>query len=122
MSTRSATIIKDVQTGRCVFIARNSDGYPTGHGRELLDFLCDSESNEPLTAQALGLGQAAQSTGDITVVAETSCYDYVYNVIVHNQEKKMYQIAVIEAERILFSGELRTFQTWIAKLEKRESA
>lgn len=39
MSTRSITIVKDEDGKKLLTLYRQMDGYPTGHGQELADFL-----------------------------------------------------------------------------------
>lgn len=119
MTTRSATIIKDVPEGRSVFAATPADGYPAGFGRELADFLSSSRMDESIVQQALdNWPLTAQATGDISVKPNRSCYDYVYTVMVNSQETRSYTITVSEWEgSTIFSGNLLEFEKWIAEEE-----
>lgn len=60
MGTRSATIIKDRDNKKIVTIYRQYDGYPSGHGKQLLSFI---KGGEVVNSFSMGAKAGEQFNG-----------------------------------------------------------
>lgn len=128
MSTRSITRIFDDER-QVANMYRQSDGYPTGHGQELFEFLDGMRIVNGITygetdKQANGAGcLAAQlvahfkdGVGGIYLVAgHPGDYDqeYEYQIIVTSDiEIKVYEKPYNRGKNLIFSGNVTDFGTW----------
>lgn len=104
MGTRSLTIVKDEDGRKLLTLYRQMDGYPTGHGQELADFLKPiklvngiSNEKEPI---ANGMGcLAAQIVAHFKRAAGGF---YIMTAGDHGQDY-VYTVSTDEKHRILLS-------------------
>lgn len=104
MGTRSLTIIKDEEGKVLLTMYRQMDGYPTGHGQELADFLKPIElvngiGNET-TPIANGMGCLAAQI--VAHFKKDAGGFYIVRPGEHDQEY-VYTISTDEKHRILIS-------------------
>lgn len=116
MGTRSTTKINDEQGDTLVTLYRQFDGYPTGHGQELADFLNsktlingfgDSESK----AHANGMGCLAallishlkgDKIGNVYVTPQGDFQEYNYTV--YSKDNELALRAEDDGGRVLYDG------------------
>lgn len=126
MGTRSLTIVQDEQGEEQVVMYRQYDGYPSGHGKELRDFVKDftvvsgfnSEMPSPLANGAGCL--AAQvvahfkdGVGNVYLYpsgARDCGEEWIYHVIaIPNKPVKLIVIDVWKDNKTFFSGLAKDF-------------
>ena len=117
MGTRSSTVIKDKELGEIVVMYRQYDGYPSGHGLELAEFLRDIKLtngisfNAENTANGIGC-LAAQIVDHFKVRVggiylypanfRDCWYDYVY--VVGCKLGQNPYITIYEYDNIIYEG------------------
>lgn len=117
MGTRSTTAIKDEQGNTLVTLYRQYDGYPSGHGQELADFLSartviNGFGRETAQTHANGMGcLSAQlithlkgdQIGNIYVTREGDSQEYNYTVYL-NEKRELCMRCESEYYGLLFDG------------------
>ena len=124
MGTRSLTFVYDGNNA-IINMYRQFDGYPTGHGQELADFLDGFEivngygKVKPKIANGMGclaaqmIAHFKQSVGGFYIhpVTDTDCWqDYEYHVY----ENK---VVVKNPSEVIFEGSWDNFRTFCCKDE-----
>jgi hypothetical protein len=124
MGTRSLTFVYDGDKA-IINMYRQFDGYPTGHGQELADFLNGFEivngygEVKPKIANGMGclaaqmIAHFKQSVGGFYIhpVTDTDCWqDYEYHVY----ENK---VVVKNPSEVIFEGSWDNFRTFCCKDE-----
>lgn len=121
MGTRSTTAIKGEDGRTLVTLYRQYDGYPTGHGQELADFLkartlINGIGNQTAQTHANGMGcLAAQlighlkgdQIGSIYITNEGDSEEYNYTIYSKNHE--FYIRCESEYYGVLFNGLAKDF-------------
>lgn len=121
MGTRSTTAIKDENGKTLVTLYRQFDGYPTGHGQDLANFLSartviNGFNSQTAKTHANGMGcLAAQlighlkgdQIGNVYVTNEGDSQEYNYTVYLKNHE--LYLRCESEYYGLLFDGLAKDF-------------
>lgn len=131
MGTRSTTAIRDENGKTLVTIYRQYDGYPTGHGQELADFLkartlINGIGNQTALTHANGMGcLAAQlvthlkgdQIGNIYITNEGDSQEYNYTV--YSKDGQLYMRCESEYYGFIYDGLASDFDGVTA--QRRES-
>jgi hypothetical protein len=140
MGTRSLTVINsEWDDSEICVLYRQYDGYPEGHGKDLLDFLRGmsvvngmglddreriSNGMDCLAAQIVahfknGPGYFylnAAGTRDV-------CEEFIYTLYIYNKDKLSIKVEdTYDKGHILFDGSLDEYEQWINKSHKIEPA
>lgn len=122
MGTRCLTVVMDGED-EIMLMYRQMDGYPTGHGQELKEFLdgikiCNgigSEQSQGKWANGMGCLAAQIVAHFKTVIGRIylykpgtrDCWEYIYTVWANNQE---ISLEVTDPERnVLYKGLVKDF-------------
>jgi len=130
MGTRSLTYIYD-DNEPLVCMYRQFDGYPSGHGAELAEFLSSGKMVNGLSGDntkvfngmcclaAQMVAHFKKGPGGIYLMPPTPGADhdqeYEYHVRLHSAPRNELRVEVRDAAHILFEGSLALFEAFCAK-------
>lgn len=123
MGTRSTTAIKDENGKTLVTLYRQFDGYPTGHGQELANFLSARTIVDVfygmgcLAAQLIGHLKGDQ-IGNVYVTNEGDSQEYNYTVYLKDHE--LYIRCESEYYGLLFDGLAKDFDGVAVESAKKD--
>ena len=125
MGTRSlTTFIDDHTEEEIVVMYRQYDGYPGGHGRELLNFLNRMKFDNQLTygisclaAQVISHFKK-ESGGFYLHAGDTRDWgeEFVYTIYSKDNELKV-KIEDVYNDKVMFDGNIKKMDKWIGKIE-----
>ena len=133
MSTRSLTIFEDRQQEIAV-LYRQSDGYPSGHGRELAEFLAGFVLTDGFGERRQGLANGMEclaawvvarfkrETGEFYLMpAGTRSTGEMYRYVVYQGATNLPQVQVWKVDDLhatmLFDGPARAMLAWLDSME-----
>mgnify|MGYP003150774289 CR=1 FL=1 len=128
MGTRSLTTFIDDQTKEeIVVMYRQYDGYPSGHGRDLIDFLNKMKSDNRLTygiscLSAQVISHFKKGVGDFYLhTANTRDYGEEFVYIIYSKDNEL-KIKVEDAyeDKVLFDGNTDEMEKWIGYNDRPE--
>lgn len=134
MGTRSTTKINDEEGNTLVTLYRQYDGYPSGHGQELADFLKDRTiingfSGQTAKTHANGMGCLAAQLiaylkgdriGNVYVTNEGDSQEYNYTIYTKNGQ--LYIRAESEEYGFLYDGTASEFDGVVIEAKHKEDA
>lgn len=131
MGTRSQTVVVDTDGTKYLQMYRQMDGYPTGHGKELLDFCkpvvpVNGFNDREYVRQTNGIGcfaaqlVAAFKTGVGGFYLESHDteiqeHDYTYRIVYPEGTGGQIHIDVFcwDDDAPVFSGDMELFKAWL---------
>ena len=135
MGTRSLTFVHEVYNGKheaILNLYRQYDGYPTGHGAELAEFLSTQGHNGMGCLAASLVSHFKESVGGFYIhpVTSTDCgQDYEYHIYempqkglyveVVDRGMNMFGLSTSERNEFVFKGNLKEF-TKFCKVKEKE--
>jgi len=128
MGTRSlTTFIDDHTKEEIVVMYRQYDGYPSGHGRDLINFLNKMKSDNRLTygiscLSAQVISHFKKGVGDFYLhTANTRDYGEEFVYIIYSKDNEL-KIKVEDAyeDKVLFDGNTDEMEKWIGYNDRPE--
>ena len=133
MGTRSLTVINDEWKNEeiCV-LYRQYDGYPEGHGKDLLDFLkginvvnginSDSDGKkisngmDCLAAQIVAYFKTGPGYFYLNAAGSRDmCEEFIYTIYIYNKNELFIKVEdTYDEGHVLFDGNLKEYEEWLS--------
>ena len=123
MGTRSLTIFNDEwKNEEIVVFYRQYDGYPEGHGKDLLTFIDNMESRTGMGCLAAQvISHFKEETGKFYLYSAGTRdigEEFIYTLYYENDELKIKVQDTYDKGHDLFDGNMTQYNEWINNLEE----
>ena len=138
MGTRSLTVINsEWDDSEICVLYRQYDGYPEGHGTDLLDFLKEmsivngigsnsdgkkiSNGMDCLAAQIVAHFKTEPGYFYINAAGSRDmCEEFIYTLYIYNKDKLAIKVEdTYDEGHVLFDGDLKQYEKWLNSKDKK---